>query len=92
MLEHVGLERGHFAPIYHIPSMLQCKYWGWHRCSLSSVGEGCGSNEILPFRCFVHYIQEEVVRSSLHALMLEPTQIHKDKLISQLVSSEDVQF
>ena len=35
---------------------------------------------------------EEEVRSSLHALVVEPTQNHKDKLISRLVSSEDVQF
>ena len=34
---------------------------------------------------------EEEVRSSLHTLVLEPTQTHKD-VISQLVSSEDIQF
>ena len=34
----------------------------------------------------------EEVRSSLHSFVLEPTQTHKDKLISQLVSSEDVEF
>ena len=35
---------------------------------------------------------EEEVRSSLHTLVLEPTRTHKDKLISQLLSSEDIQF
>ena len=35
---------------------------------------------------------EEEVRSSLRAVVLEPTHTHKDKLISKLVSSADVQF
>ena len=34
---------------------------------------------------------EEEVRSFLHTLVLEPTQTHKD-VISQMVSSEDIQF
>ena len=35
---------------------------------------------------------EDEIRSSLHTLVLKPTQTHKDKLIYQLVSSEDIQF